>query len=139
VFDLPPVIPFAREKVEQSSVADRIDLVAGDFFMGELPQADLYSVGRILHDWSPEKIQHLLAKIFARLPSGGALLIAERLLADDKSGPVSAQLQSLNMLVCTEGKERTLSEYAALLRAAGFANVQGRLTGAPVDAVLAIK
>jgi acetylserotonin N-methyltransferase len=139
VFDLPPVIPFAREQVEQSTAASRIDLAAGDFFADELPQADLYSVGRILHDWSAEKIHRLLGKIFGRLPAGGGLLIAEKLLADDKSGPLGAQMQSLNMLVCTEGKERTLAEYTALLRSAGFAEVRGQLTGAPLDAVLAMK
>ena len=134
LFDLPPVVQFAREQA-----AGRIELIAGDFFADELPEADLYALGRILHDWSEDKIHTLLRKIFERLPAGGGLLIAEKLLAADKSGPVSAQMQSLNMLICTEGKERTLEEYEALLRTAGFAEVQGKLTGAPVDAVLAIK
>jgi acetylserotonin N-methyltransferase len=48
-------------------------------------------------------------------------------------------MQSLNMLVCTEGRERTLAEYAALLRAAGFASIEGRRTGSVLDAVLATK
>jgi acetylserotonin N-methyltransferase len=48
-------------------------------------------------------------------------------------------MQSLNMLVCTEGKERTVSEYRALLEDAGFVDVQGLRTGAPLDAVLARK
>jgi acetylserotonin N-methyltransferase len=48
-------------------------------------------------------------------------------------------MQSLNMLVCTEGRERTLGEYRALLREAGFASVEGRHTGGLVDAVLATK
>ena len=139
VFDLPAVIPFAREKVQQSTAAGRVELVPGDFFVDELPPADLYAVGRILHDWSQEKIERLLRKIFERLPAGGGLLIAEKLLAADKSGPTGAHMQSLNMLVCTEGKERTLAEYSVLLQAAGFGEVRGHLTGAPVDAVLAIK
>ncbi|HKX00202.1 MAG TPA: class I SAM-dependent methyltransferase [Bryobacteraceae bacterium] len=136
VFDLPRVIEVARDQVARSSAKDRIELVAGDFFRDPLPQADLYAVGRILHDWSEEKIRALLKKIYDRLPSGGALLIAEKLLAGDK---ISAHMQSLNMLVCTEGKERTLAEYRALLEAAGFTNVEGRSTGAPLDAVLAFK
>jgi acetylserotonin O-methyltransferase len=139
VFDLPRVIEVAREEVRRSSVASRIELVAGDFFRDALPEADLYSVGRILHDWSEDKIRALLEKIYARLPSGGGLLIAEKLLAEDKTGPTPAHMQSLNMLVCTEGKERTVGEYRALLQAAGFADIQGRRTGAPLDAVLALK
>jgi acetylserotonin N-methyltransferase len=139
VFDLPPVVEFAREQVRLSPAADRVDLIPGDFFTADLPEADLYAVGRILHDWSDEKIRRLLRKIFERLPAGGGLLIAEKLLAPDKSGPTAAHMQSLNMLICTEGKERTLEEYSALLQEAGFGNVRGQLTGAPVDAVLAVK
>jgi len=139
VFDLPRVIELARELVSRSQAAGRIEMIGGDFFTDNLPESDLFAVGRILHDWSAEKIGALLAKIFARLPVGGGLLIAEKLLAEDKSGPTPAHLQSLNMLVCTEGTERTLSEYRTLLEAAGFRDVQGRFTGAPLDAVLAIK
>ena len=132
VFDLPQVIEVTRE-----FTGNRVELVAGDFFNDPLPAADIYAVGRILHDWGEEKIRKLLARIYAALPTGGALLIAERLLHEDRRGPVSTHMQSLNMLVCTEGRERTLSEYSALLRDAGFENVQARVTGAPLDAVMA--
>ena len=73
------------------------------------------------------------------LPPGGALLIAEKLLNEDKAGPRQALMQSLNMLICTEGKERTFAEYSALLKDAGFRDVQGRKTNTPLDAVLAVK
>ncbi|MEO8663770.1 MAG: methyltransferase, partial [Bryobacteraceae bacterium] len=132
VFDLPRVIGFAQEFV------DGVDLVAGDFFADPLPDADLYGVGRILHDWSEEKIERLLDKVYAALPDGGGLLIAEKLLDEDKSGPVPTLMQSLNMLVVTEGRERTLSEYDTLLRRAGFLSVDGRKTGTPLDVVLAL-
>jgi acetylserotonin N-methyltransferase len=134
LFDLPSVIEVAREHV-----GDRVSLVAGDFFADPLPSGDLYAVGRILHDWTEAKIVALLAKIYASLPVGGGLLVAERLLQEDRGGPVPALMQSLNMLVCTEGRERTLGEYTELLRAAGFREISGRVTGAPLDAVLALK
>jgi acetylserotonin O-methyltransferase len=134
VFDLPGVIAVARE-----FTGDRVELIAGDFFADELPASDLYALGRILHDWSEDKIRPLLAKIHAGLPPRGALLIAESLLDEDKTAPVDTLLQSLNMLVCTEGKERTLSEYTSLLREAGFAEVRSKRTGAPLDAILALK
>jgi acetylserotonin N-methyltransferase len=139
VFDLAPVVEFAREYVRRSAAPDRLELIAGDFFTDPLPPADLYVLGRILHDWSEPKIRTLLRKIHDALPPGGGLLIAEKLLAADKSGPAAAHMQSLNMLVCTEGKERTLAEYESLLRAAGFSQVRGRVTGAPLDAALARK
>ncbi len=139
VFDLPSVIEVTREYVNKRGFQDRIELIPGDFFKDPLPEADLFSLGRILHDWSEEKIRLLLRRIYARLPRGGALLIAERLLDETKTGPLNALAQSLNMLVCTDGKERTLSEYTAFLREAGFAEVEGKHTGAPLDAILAIK
>jgi acetylserotonin N-methyltransferase len=110
--------------------------LAGDFFTDPLPEADLYGLGRILHDWSDEKIHRLLAKIHAALPAGGGLLIAEKLLRTDY---VAAHMQSLNMLVVTEGRERSAAEYEALLRAAGFLQIESRVTGSYLDAVLAIK
>jgi len=140
VFDLPQVIDAARAHALRSAVASqRIEVIAGDFFGDELPDADLFGLGRILHDWPEEKIRALLARIYKHLPAGGGILLAEKLLYEDKSGPTSAHLQSLNMLMCTQGKERTLSEYRRLFEDTGFGNVQGQITGTFLDAVLAIK
>jgi acetylserotonin N-methyltransferase len=139
VFDLPSVIPFAQEQISQSGLSTRISVVAGDFFEDPLPAADLFTLSRIIHDWNEIKIHPFLRKLFLTLPQGGALLISEKLLYPDKSGPLWALLQSLNMLVSTEGKERTLDEYGTLLRDAGFTDVQGRVTDSPLDAILATK
>jgi acetylserotonin N-methyltransferase len=139
VFDLPQAGAIGREVVARSTAAERIEVISGDFFADELPEADLYYVGRILHDWCEEKIDRLLAKVFRRLPSGGALLIGEKLLAEDGVGPLDANMQSLNMLVVTEGRERSLGEYRGLLTRAGFHNVGGRRTGVALDAVLGFK
>ena len=139
VFDLPQVEPYAQERIEEASLTSRIKFVPGDFFYDDLPPADLYSLGRILHDWGEDKIERLLRKIYAALPSGGGLLISEALLNEDRSGPVFALMQNLNMLVCTDGKERTCSDYRALLESAGFRAIQCRRTGTVLDAVLARK
>jgi acetylserotonin O-methyltransferase len=140
LFDLPRVIDAVRHRVSLSSVASRIEMRKGDFFCPEdLPQGDLFGLGRILHDWPDEKARGLLRSIHERLPSGGGILLGEKLLNDDKAGPIAAQLQSLNMLVCTEGKERTLSEFRAMLESAGFTEVHGCVTGAPLDAIFAVK
>jgi acetylserotonin N-methyltransferase len=139
VFDLPAAIATMRERVGCASPGVPLGLIAGNFFTDPLPEADIFALGRILHDWSEGKVHTLLKKVWERLPSGGALLIAEKLLNDNKTGPVPALMQSLSMLVCTEGKERTLAEYTALLQQAGFAQVQGKVTSAPLDAILAVK
>jgi acetylserotonin N-methyltransferase len=139
VFDLPEAMDLAREIVGDAGMLDRIALQGGDFFTDPLPAGDLYALGRILHDWNEEKILRLLGRIHQSLPPGGGILIAEKLLLEDKTGPRWSQLQSLNMLACTEGKERTLAEYEGLLQRCGFSNVVGCRTASPLDAVLAIK
>ena len=141
VYDLASVAPVARSYIAEAGLSDRIAALAGDFFDGDgaLPAADLYAVSRILHDWSDEKVNRLLRRICQSLPAGGALLICEKILNETKDGPTAGYLQSLNMLICTEGRERTASEYEALVRAAGFSGFEYRLTGQPVDAMLAVK
>jgi acetylserotonin N-methyltransferase len=139
VFDLAAAVPLAREIVSSSGVSDRIEIVSGDFFVDELPAGDLYSVGRILHDWTEPKVLTLLERIFDRLPSGGGLLIAEKLISEDRGSPRWAHMQNLGMLLYTEGKERSLSEYRGLLERVGFASANGATTTSPLDVVLALK
>jgi len=139
VFDLPSVAAVSADYVRQAGLQNRIEILQGDFFRDELPPADLYGVGRILHDWADEKVATLLEKIHQRLPAGGALLICERLLNEERDGPATAYLQSLNMLVVTEGRERSANEYEALTRAAGFRSFRFHRTGQPVDVMLAEK
>ncbi len=139
VFDLPVAVPLAEKIVGESSVADRVSVVAGDFFTDPLPAGDLYALGRILHDWSEEKSRRLLGRVFESLPPGGGILVAEKILLEDRSGPGWAHMQDLNMLVCAEGRERTLAEYDALLTEAGFSDVTGCRTSTPIDGILAIK
>ena len=139
VFDLPAALPMANEQIEAAGMSGRISTQAGNFFTDSLPPADLYSLGRIVHDWSEEKIRTLLRKTYDALPAHGAVLILEKMLTPDRNGPMRALLQSLNMLVATEGKERTLDEYRALLHDAGFTNIQGATADTLLDAILALK
>ena len=139
VFDLPEAGPLAREIISVSTVADRVRFVAGDFFRDPLPPGDLHVLGRIIHDWNDEKIRALLRRVHDALPVAGSILLAEKLLLSDKSGPDWALMQDLNMLTCTEGRERTLEEYDILLSEAGFVNVEGRQTPSPLDAILATR
>jgi hypothetical protein len=54
-FDLPPVKPHAQQAVDAAGMTDRIEVVAGDFFVDDLPKADVVTMGNILHDWNLEK------------------------------------------------------------------------------------
>nr|XP_055194828.1 acetylserotonin O-methyltransferase isoform X1 [Nyctereutes procyonoides] len=138
VFDTPEVVQTA-EKHFSFPEAARISFCEGDFFKDPLPEADLYLLARVLHDWTDERCSRLLARIHRACKPGGGVLVVESLLAADGRGPLTAQLYSLNMLVQTEGRERTPAQYRALLAAAGFRHVQCRRTGGLYDAILATR
>ncbi|KAJ7319648.1 hypothetical protein JRQ81_019159 [Phrynocephalus forsythii] len=138
IFDLPKVVETTKKHFV-SSEEQRITFHEGDFFKDPIPEADLYILARILHDWADEKCVHLLKKVQDVCKPGGGVLLVESLLNEDKSGPLESQLYSLNMLVQTEGKERTPTEYSNLLTAAGFKEVEIKKTGKLYDAILGRK
>ncbi|XP_045712092.1 acetylserotonin O-methyltransferase isoform X2 [Phyllostomus hastatus] len=113
--------------------------LGGDFFRDPLPDADLYILARVLHDWADEKCTRLLARVHRVCKPGGGVLVVESLLDADGRGPLTTQLYSLNMLAQTEGRERTPAQYRALLAAAGFQGVQCRATWGLYGAILARK
>ncbi|NWI88903.1 ASMT methyltransferase, partial [Pitta sordida] len=137
IYDLPKVVQVARKFV--SPEEHQISFHEGDFFKDSIPEAELYILSKILHDWDDDKCRHLLAKVYNACKPGGGVLLVESLLKEDKSGPLETQLFSMNMLVQTEGKERTAAEYIKLLEAAGFGLIQVKRTGKLYDAVLGRK
>ncbi|NXP39525.1 ASMT methyltransferase, partial [Leiothrix lutea] len=138
IYDLPKVVQVAREQFV-SPEERQISFHEGDFFNDSIPEAELYILSKILHDWDDDKCKQLLAKVYKACKPGGGVLLIESLLNEDKSGPVETQLYSMNMLVQTEGKERTAAEYTKLLEAAGFGVIQVKRTGKLYDAVLGRK
>ena len=85
----------------------------------------------IMHDWDEEKNKALLRRSFEALAPGGAVVISELLVNDDKTGPAPAALMSLNMLIETEGRNYTAAEYSAWLIEAGFRDVETVAFDAP--------
>ncbi|XP_035169501.1 acetylserotonin O-methyltransferase [Oxyura jamaicensis] len=138
IYDLPKVVQVAKERFVPPE-EPRIAFHEGDFFKDSIPEADLYILSKILHDWDDDKCGQLLAKVHKACRPGGGVLLVESLLKEDRSGPVETQLYSMNMLVQTEGKERTPAEYSTLLAAAGFREVQVKRTGKIYDAILGRK
>uniref|UniRef100_A0A8C3YQG2 Acetylserotonin O-methyltransferase n=1 Tax=Catagonus wagneri TaxID=51154 RepID=A0A8C3YQG2_9CETA len=138
VFDIPDVVQAAKRHFSFPEDG-RISFSEGDFFQDPLPEADLYLLARVLHDWTDEKCSRLLARVHRACRTGGGVLVIESLLDADERGPLTTRLYSLNMLVQTEGRERTPAQYRALLGPAGFRDVQCRRTGGTYDAVLARK
>ncbi|XP_027856982.1 acetylserotonin O-methyltransferase 2 isoform X3 [Xiphophorus couchianus] len=137
VFDLPEVVEAAQKHFKQEDSG--VTFQSGDFFSGEIPSADLYVLARVIHDWPEEKCLALLKKIYETCKPGGGVLLVEALLFENRRGPIMAQIFSLNMLVQTQGRERTPSEYTHMLNKSGFRNVQVCRTGKSYDAILAVR
>ncbi|XP_060089885.1 probable bifunctional dTTP/UTP pyrophosphatase/methyltransferase protein isoform X2 [Heteronotia binoei] len=131
VFDLPDVIANAP-----SFHPSRQNRAKVFFSSDNLPEAELYILSRVLHDWCEEKIHILLSKLSAVCKPGSALLVAETVLDEKQTSPVRAVLQSLTM---TEGKQRSGSEYQQLLEKYGFTSVQIKITGNLLDVILCFK
>ncbi len=124
VFDLPHVAMIAAKKVAEAGLTDRIDTAGGNFFQRLPKDHDVHLLSMILHDWDEAKNRALLRRSFEALPSGGAVVISELLVNDEKTGPAPAALMSLNMLIETEGRNYTPAEYSAWLEEAGFRHVE---------------
>jgi predicted O-methyltransferase YrrM len=139
VLDLPPVCDVAEEFVAKHGLADRISTHGGDMWVDPFPAADVHFYSNILHDWPPAKGRFLLEKSLAALESGGRILIHEVLFDDDKSGPASAALYSMWMLVASEGQQYSGGELTELLTGAGFADVRITPVAAPHSVVEARK
>jgi hypothetical protein len=126
VYDLPFVTEIAAAKVAQAGLSERIKTVGGNFFTDDrFPEGhDVILLSMIMHDWTEEHDREILRKCFEAVPGGGAVIICELLVNDEKTGPAPAALMSLNMLVETEGRNYTPAEYGAWLRDAGFHDIR---------------
>jgi hypothetical protein len=118
VMDLPEVVPAATSRMSAAGLTDRVSAVGGDFFAG-VPSADVYLLSAVLHDWSDEDCARLLARITEAARPGARLVVIESLLPSGDE-PHPSKLSDLIMLTMAGGRERTESEYTALLGAAGF-------------------
>jgi predicted O-methyltransferase YrrM len=98
-FDLPPVEPIAQKHIAAAGLSDRISTAHGDFFKDPLPNADIITMGMILHDWNLEKKMHLIRSAYDTLPPGGALVAIEALIDDGRRENIFGLLMSLNMLI----------------------------------------
>ena len=119
LFDLPHVVATAGEVIAAEGLADRCELVSGDFFASVPTGADLHLLKQIVHDWDDARATRLLQNCHQALAPGGKLLLVEMVVpADNRPSP--AQAMDINMLVLLGGRERTEEEYRRLLGDAGF-------------------
>jgi len=127
VYDLPHGCRIAEKKIRAAGLDHVIGTVGGDFLRDDtLPGGhDVALLSMILHDWDEPTGRSLLRKCRAALPADGTLLICELLLNDERTGPPSAALMGMNMLVeSVGGKNYSGAEYTTWLSEEGFTSIQ---------------
>lgn len=129
LFELPHVIADAA-----AMASPRLQLVAGDFFADPMPAADAYVLMEVLHDWNDTDAVRILAAIRRVAPAHARLLVAETLIGE-APGPHQAKMLDIVMLAVTGGRERTATEYAALLAQAGWKMQRAIPTPSPLSLV----
>ncbi len=121
LFDRAGVAPAAERRMRDAGVADRCDLVAGDFFASVPAGADTYVLSRVLHDWHDPDAVRILARVREAMGAGGRLLVVEAILPERALDRPAAIRMDLNMLLLfATARERTEAELAALLEDAGL-------------------
>ena len=131
LFDLPQGLADAREKLAAEGVADRVSLVEGSFFE-EVPQADLYLLKWIIHDWDDERAVAILKTCRRAMQTGSRLVLLERILpehVDADRDVLDVVMGDLNMMVVLGGRERAAEEYRHLLEGAGLHMTSARPAG----------
>ncbi len=126
IFDLPTTRPFAEQTVGRFHLTDRIAFTAGDLIADPIgSDFDVVWLSHLLHSEGPETCAAIVAKAAATLVEGGLLLVQEFILDDSRTAPLHPALFSLNMLIGTpEGKAYAQAELVAMMRQAGFDQVQ---------------
>lgn len=139
-FDLPKVASIAEEKIERFEMGDRIESVAGDFWEEDFPEADVITMGNILHDWGLEEKKVLLEKAYKSLPKDGVCIVIENIIDDDRSENVFGLTMSLNMLIETpDGFDFTGREFRNWSRDVGYSSYEIKPLAGPASAAIAYK
>ena len=140
VLDLPVVEPVCQEYLRSLNLDSRVKFRGGDFFKEPLPRADVLIMGHILHDWDLEQKLTLLRKAYAALPEGGALIVFDAMIDDDRSTNAVGLLMSLNMLLETPGGfDYTAADCKEWLVSSGFRDMSVEPLGPTESMVVAHK
>jgi hypothetical protein len=139
-FDLPEVGPIFEEYVEAHELTARLRFQAGSFFTDALPKADVIMMGHILHDWNLEQKRMLIGKAYEALQPGGALLVYDAMIDDDRSKNAFGLMLSLHMMIETFGGfDYTGADCQGWMREAGFKETRVEHLVGPDSMAIGIK
>jgi predicted O-methyltransferase YrrM len=139
-FDLPVVEPIANRTIEAAGLGDRVTAAGGDFFADPLPEADVITMGLILHDWNLERKMDLIKAAYDALPEGGAYIVIENIIDDARRENAFGLLMSLNMLIeFGDAFDFTGGDFAEWCKEVGFKEIDVVPLAGPTSAAIAYK
>jgi len=138
--DLPVVTPIAEREIAKAGLSDQVRAQSLDFLTQPLPSADIITMGLILHDWNLEGKRHLVRAAYDSLRKGGAFVIIENLIDDDRRENAFGLMMSLNMLIeFGDAFDFTARDFDGWCREAGFERTEVLPLGGPASAAIAYK
>ncbi len=138
--DLPAATEIAAQKISAAGLSGRISTQSLDFFVDPLPQADVITMGMILHDWNLEKKMHLIRAAYDALPAGGAFVVIENLIDDARRENAFGLMMSLNMLMeFGDAFDFTGADFSGWCREVGFSKTEIIHLAGPASAGVAYK
>jgi hypothetical protein len=139
-FDLPEVGPIFEDYIAENNLSGRVRFSPGSFFDSPIPSADVIMMGHILHDWNLDDKKMLIRKAYDALPTGGALIVYESIIDDDRSQNAFGLMMSLNMLIETPGGfDYTGADCIGWMKEAGFRETRVEHLVGPESMVVGIK
>jgi hypothetical protein len=139
-FDLAEVAPIFEDYAAEHGVDARVQFHPGDFFKDPLPKVDVIMMGHILHDWGLDAKKMLIRKAYEAVPDGGALIVYEAIIDDERSKNAFGLMMSLNMLIETQdGFDYTGADCMGWMREAGFRSTRVEHLAGPDSMVVGIK
>lgn len=127
VFEIPASAPITQAHLEKAGVADRVSVIAGDFFQDPFPaDFDVIMFAHQLVIWTLEENTALLRKAYDALAPGGRIVIFNSMSNDTGDGPVVAALDSVYFaaLPAEGGMIYSWKQHEQCLQEAGFRDVQ---------------
>ena len=139
-FDLAEVGPIFEEYVEANGLSSRLQFQAGNFFTEPLPKADVVMMGHILHDWNLDQKRKLIGKAYEALPTGGALIVYDAIIDDDRAKNAFGLMMSLHLMIETPGGfDYSGADCMGWMRETGFTETRLEHLAGPDSMVVGIK
>jgi len=140
VFERPPVDRVTRKCIARRGYTERVSVMTGDMFSDELPREfDVHLWSNALHDWDAATVKGLLAKSFSALPPGGMVVVHDRHLNRDKTGPLRIAEHSVFLMAGTQGRYYSIAEIEEYLAETGFVDLDYREVVLDYSAITARK